>query len=204
MSLTDSQLKILANIMEFPLAGIFFKDELPKKLEFNKAYIINIEDAEDEEGNDNGGTHWTCLQINKYPNEKIEGIYFDPYGVGMPQDVEKAVFNTINKKIPNTTKDIQSLMNNACGYFVSAFLHFINSSQYRSKDLFQDVSTFLSMFDDLNKSVDFKKNEYILKHFFRNKNIDERVPVDIDEIVEDDNSRVDMMKLPADVKMMKK
>jgi len=203
MSLTDTQLKILAKAMDFPLAGVFFKDELPSKLEFNKSYIINIEDAEDENGNDNGGTHWTCFQINKYPNDKIEGIYFDPYGVGMPQDVEKSILKSIKKKIPNTTKDIQSLMNNACGYYVCAFLHFINSSQYRSKDLFTDVSTFLDMFDDLNKSIDFKKNEYILKHFFRNKNIEERTPVDIDAIVEPDNTRVDMMKLPAGVKIMK-
>ena len=38
--------------MEFPLAGILFKNEMPKKLEFNKAYIINIEDDVDEEGNE--------------------------------------------------------------------------------------------------------------------------------------------------------
>ena len=65
MSLTDTQLRDLAKAMEFPLADISFKDELPKKLEMNKGYIINIEDAEDEDGNRNGGTHWTCLQINK-------------------------------------------------------------------------------------------------------------------------------------------
>lgn len=202
MSLTDTQLTILAKKMEFPLAGILFKNEMPKKLEFNKAYIINIEDDVDEEGNENVGTHWTCLQINKYPNGKIEGIYFDPYGVGMPQDVEKAVLNTIGKKIPHTTKDIQSLMNNACGYFVSAFLHFINASQYRSKDLFSDVSTFLDMFDDLNISVDFKKNEYILKHFFRSKDIDKRVPVEINDIVNDDSGGIDLTKIPAGIKMM--
>lgn len=202
MSLTDIQLRTLSKAMDFPLADVCFKDELPSKLAFNKAYIINIEDAEDEEGNGNGGTHWTCFQINKYPNGKIEGIYFDPYGVGMPQDVEKSIVKNIGKKIPNTTKDIQSIMNNACGYYVCAFLHFINSSQYRSKDLFTDVSTFLEMFDDLNKSIDFKKNEYILKHFFRNKNVEDRVPVEIDSIVEDDNSRIDMMKLPVDVKMV--
>jgi hypothetical protein len=202
MSLTDVQLKILAKSMDFPLAGVFFKDELPSKLEFNKAYIINIEDAEDENGNDNGGTHWTCFQMNKYPNDKIEAIYFDPYGVGMPQDVSSAVFKATKKKIPHTTKDIQSIMNNACGYYVSAFLHFINSSQYRTKDLYTDVSIFLDMFDDLNKSIDFKKNEYILKHFFRSKNIDDRVPVDIEMIIEKDTSRPDLMKIPANVKIV--
>lgn len=204
MSLTDTQLKILAKAMDFPLGSVCFKDELPSKIEFNKSYIINIEDAEDEEGNSNSGTHWTCFQINKYPNGKEEGIYFDPYGVGMPQDVENSIFKSTKMKIPHTTKDIQSLMNNACGFYCCAFLHFINSSQYRSKDLYQDVSTFLAMFDDLNTSVDFKKNEYILKHFFRSKNIDERTPIDVDSIIEcDTGNGIDMMKLPVETKMMK-
>jgi hypothetical protein len=36
------------------------------------------------------------------------------------------------------------------------------------------------MFDDLNKSVDFKKNEYILLHFFRSK--DPKLRKEIDNI----------------------
>jgi hypothetical protein len=205
MSLTDTQLRDLSKAMEFPLADVCFKNEMPKKLEFNKGYMINIEDAEDEEGNRNGGSHWTALQINNYPNGKIEGIYFDPYGVGMPQDVEKAVKDTIGKKIPHTTKDIQSLMNNACGYYCSAFLHFINASQYRTKNLYEDVNNFLDMFDDLNKSVDFKKNEYILKHFFRAKDAESRMPVDIDNIVEaDTGNNVDLTRIPVGVNVMKK
>ena len=203
MSLTDSQLKDLAMAMEFPLAGVVFKDDMPKTLEFNKGYIINLEDEYDDDGKPNSGSHWTCLQINKYPNGKTEGIYFDPYGVGMPQAVEKAVKNTIGKKIPHSTKDIQSLMNNACGYFCSAFLHFINASQYRTKDLFQDVSIFLDMFDDLNKSVDFKKNEYILKHFFRAKDAGKRVPVDIENITDATaGNGVDLTKVPVSVNVM--
>ena len=79
MSLTDSQLRILAKKMKFPLAGVLFKDELPDKLEYNKGYIINLDDEFDEEGKRNDGSHWTCLQINKYPNGVKEGIYFDPY-----------------------------------------------------------------------------------------------------------------------------
>ena len=214
MSLTNTQLKTLSERMNFPLAEISFKDELPAKLEFNKGYIINNEDAVDEDGKPNGGSHWTCLQINKYPNGNVEGIYFDPYGAGMPQDVEKAVKDTIGKSIPHTTKDIQSLMNNACGYFVSAFLHFINSSQYRSKDLFSDVSTFLDMFDDLNISVDFKKNEYILKQFFRSDEASKRKPIEVDfenaniidpnDIINGDKGNgIDLTKIPVGMKMMK-
>ncbi len=200
MSLTDAQLRDLSERMNFPLADVCFKDDLPDKLEFNKGYIINLEDEFDEDGRRNGGSHWTCFQINKYPNGKIEGIYFDPYGVGKPQDVKNAIIRTIGKNIPETKKDIQSLMNNACGWYCCAFLHFINSSQYRSKDLYQDVETFLDMFDDLDKSVDFKKNEYILKHFFRSKDAKGRgaVEVDTDTIVEDEEgNRPDLTKIPV-------
>ena len=200
MSLTDAQLRDLSKRMNFPLADVCFKDDLPDKLEFNKGYIINLEDEFDEDGRRNGGSHWTCFQINKYPNGKIEGIYFDPYGVGKPQDVKNAIIRTIGKNIPETKKDIQSLMNNACGWYCCAFLHFINSSQYRSKDLYQDVETFLDMFDDLDKSVDFKKNEYILKHFFRSKDAKGRgaVEVDTDTIVEDEEgNRPDLTKIPV-------
>lgn len=207
MSLTDVALRELCKRMEIPLADICFKDELPNKLEFNKAYIINLEDEYDEDGKKNGGTHWVCLQINKYPNGKTEGIYFDPYGVGKPSDVKKAVERTIGKNIPETTKDIQSLMNNACGWYCCALLHFINSSQYRSKDLFTDVSTFLDMFDDLNESVDFKKNEYILKHFFRSSDPKQRNAIDIDlePIVEkEEGNRLDLTKIPVGMKMVEK
>jgi len=207
MSLTDVALRELCKRMEIPIADICFKDELPNKLEFNKAYIINLEDEYDEDGKKNGGTHWVCLQINKYPNDKVEGIYFDPYGVGKPSDVKKAVMRTIGKNIPETTKDIQSLMNNACGWYCCALLHFINSSQYRSKDLFTDVSTFLDMFDDLNESVDFKKNEYILKHFFRSSDPKKRGAIDIDlePIVEkEEGNRLDLTKIPVGMKMVEK
>ena len=78
MSLTNTQLKTLSERMNFPLAEISFKDELPAKLEFNKGYIINNEDAVDEDGKPNGGSHWTCLQINQYPKSG-EGYYREKY-----------------------------------------------------------------------------------------------------------------------------
>jgi len=57
------------------------------------------------------------------------------------------------------------------------------------------------MFDDLNKSVDFKKNEYILKHFFSSE--DPSLRKEIDVITEEDTpGGVDMMKIPVETKMM--
>lgn len=180
MSLTDSQITLLCKRMEIPLGGIFFKDEL-KGIEYNKAYFINMQDCKDETGQLNPGTHWVYLQCQKTPNAKVYPIYFDPYGQPPPEDVKKEVKKlTELNNLPFTKKDVQSLMNNACGFYCLAFGHFINSSQYRTGNFYDDCDTFLEMFDDLNKSVDFKKNEYILLHFFRSK--DPKLRKEIDNI----------------------
>lgn len=202
--LTDSDLKNLSIQMNFPLAGVFFKDELPKQLEYNTGYIINLDNSIDDEGNENEGTHWTCLQVNKYPSGRVEPIFFDPYGAPPSQSIKKFVMDNTGKYLPYTEKDIQSLMNNACGFYCCALLHYINSWEHRKNDLYHDVELFLSYFDDLNKSIDWKKNEYILKHFFQTKDKTLRKPIDIlsDKITKEDTGKgFDMMKIPVDVKM---
>lgn len=210
MSLTDTQIYELSKRMNIPLAGCCFKDELIAPLSFNKCYIINLEDSEDEEGNQNSGTHWTFLQINKYPNGKIESIFFDPYGAPPSENIKKAVKNTTGQQgLPHTDKDIQSLMNNACGYYCLALGHFINSFEHRSKSLYDDVQVFLELFDDLNKSIDFKKNEYMLRQFFQSsdpklrKEIDVLAPID-NIINQDEKGGPDLMKIPVDVKYLSK
>ena len=140
--LSDTQLEHLSRVMDFPLVGVFFKDELPRKLEYNKAYMINLDDSIDENGKENEGTHWTCLQVNKYPSGLVEPIFFDPYGCPPSQAIKKFVMDNCSQKLPYNEKDIQSLMNNACGYFCCAFLHFINSNELRSRDLYQILKCF--------------------------------------------------------------
>jgi hypothetical protein len=188
--------------MNIPLANIVFKDELHAPLEYNKAYFINLEDSHDEDGKENDGSHWTYLQLVKHPNGKIEKIFFDPYGAPPSENIKKAVKETTKTEgLPFTEKDIQSLMNNACGFYCLAIGHFINSSKYRSGVLYNDVNDFMEMFDDLNKSCDFKKNEYILKHFFRSEDPSLRKEIDV-ITSSDEKGGIDMMKIPVDVKMM--
>lgn len=208
MSLTDTQVIELARKMSIPLAQVCFKDELPSKLEFNKSYIINLQDSVDEEGHENGGTHWTFLQCNKYPTGKTESIFFDSYGAPPSENIKKVVKKTTgHEALPYSDKDIQSLMNNACGFYCLALGHFINSSKYRSGDLYNDVSAFLSLFEDLNTSVDFKKNEFVLKHFFRSENPELRREIDVIKPTEsisseDEKGGIDMFKIPVDFKMV--
>lgn len=198
--LTDIQLSKLCDKMGVPLELICFKDEIPKKLKYNKSYIINLEDSLDENGDENEGTHWTCLQINKYSSGKIEPFYFDSYGAPPPEIIKKSVLDTCGQKLPFNTKDIQSLMNSACGYFCVALLHFINECPHRCNDLYNDVEIFLSMFDDLNKSADWKKNEYILKMFFQPKDPSLRKEIDIESIVTEDSGRgIDLTEVPINV-----
>jgi hypothetical protein len=204
MSLTDTQITNLCKRMDIPLAEIVFKDELQAPLEYNKAYFVNLENSHNEDGSENDGTHWTFLQLVKYPNGKIEKIYFDPYGAPPSENIKKAVKETTKTNgLPFTEKDIQSLMNNACGFYCLALGHFINASKFRSGSLHDDVSSFLDMFEDLNKSCDFKKNEYILKIFFRSE--DPTLRKEIDVITsQDEKGGIDLMKVPVDVKIMGK
>jgi hypothetical protein len=204
MSLSDSQIFQLAKRMRIPLKDVIFKDELTSPLEYNKSYIVNLEDSEDEQGRPNDGTHWCFLQVNKYPNDKVESIWFDPYGQPPPECIKKVVKDTCKGSgLPYTKKDVQSLMNNACGWYCLALGHFINASQYRSGDLYTDVAQFLDIFDDLNKSCDFKKNEYILKHFFRSEEPSLRKEIDV-ITTEDTKGGIDAFKVPCDVKVMNK
>lgn len=204
MSLTDSQIEELCTRMNIPLGDICFKDELPEELEFNKGYFINLQDSVDQDGKPSPGTHWTFVQCRKYPNDKTECMYFDPYGVAPPENVKRVVRQTMKKQgLPYNTKDIQSLMNNACGFYCLAFAHFINASKFRSNNLFTDTETFVGLFEDLNKSTDFKKNEYILKLFFRSE--DPSLRKEIDVITTDDTpGEIDGFKMPVDVKFMNK
>jgi hypothetical protein len=124
----------------------------------------------------------------------MEKIFFDPYGAPPSANIKKVVEETTKTKgLPYTEKDVQSLMNNACGWYCLALGHFINASTYRSGSLYDDVSAFMDMFEDLNKSIDFKKNEYILKHFFRSEDPSLRKTIEV-ITSEDEKGGIDPFK----------
>lgn len=207
--LTDIQVENLARKLDIPFGGCYFKDDMPNKVDVNKVYIINLQDSITEDGEENSGTHWTMLYVRETPKHQILPIYFDPYGAPPPQIIKDNFEKSFNKKLPFTTKDIQSLMNNACGFYCLALGHFITSSKYRTGDLYRDVDIFMDMFDDLNNSIDWKKNEYILKHFFLSSDKNANKNIDVisqdhsfyDKIIEEDTGKgVDIMKLPVSVK----
>lgn len=168
--LDNIQIEELAQKMNVPLAMCGFKDQLPRQLEYNKTYIVNMEDQYNAEGEPNTGSHWVAFQVNKYPNDLVKGIYFDSYGMPPPELVKSRIKKSFGIAIPHSTKDIQSMMSNVCGWFCLAWGHFINAYQGRHKDIHQDTEMFLELFQDLNKSVDWKHNEFFLRQFFRSPN----------------------------------
>lgn len=210
--LTDIQIEDLANKMTVPLGGVNFKDEFPKNFIYNKVYIINLQDSETEDGHENQGTHWTMAYVRETPKGQLQPIYFDPYGCPPPQNIKSIIEKRTKMNCPYTTKDIQSLMNNACGFYCLALAHYICASKYRTNDLYKDVDDFLDMFDDLNTSIDWKKNEYILKMFFQSSDPSKRKDIDVLSQTHDDYDRIlnedekggrDLMKIPVGININK-
>ena len=206
MSLTDRQIRELCQKMKIPLATkkvIIFKNEIPCNLEYNKAYFINLEDEYNAEGLLNNGSHWTCFQIAKYPSGKVAPIYFDAYGMPPPEIVKEKIMKFCKQKVPFNTKDIQSLMANACGWYCCAYLHYINNFSHRTGDIYLDTEQFLEYFEDLNKSTNFLKNEYVLKMFFQSEDPKLRKEIttiaDTDSITEDTNGGIDAFKMQMQV-----
>lgn len=188
MSLTNTELISLAKRMDIPLEPPVFKSQLADMtLKYNRFYIINLENEYDPDGTKNDGTHYTCFQVNKYKNGKVEGVYLDPYSVAPPTDV----LEFVGFKIPYNKKQIQGSLNNACGWFCLAFGHYINSYEKRSKDLYTDAMDFTDHFEDLTESNHHLKNEWVLKHFFRSKDASKRTPIEIEGLgnISDANER---------------
>lgn len=178
-SLTNDQLFNLSKKMKIPLVFADFKSDLKNhKLQHNKFYIVNLENEFDENGKSNDGTHWVAFQSNKYKNGHVENIYFDSYGLPAPLEISEFLHE---KNVPYNRKDLQSLLGDICGYFCLAFGHFINAFEGRTGDLYTDTNHFLDCFDDLSKSMDYEKNEYILKMFFQSSDPKQRIPISIEK-----------------------
>ena len=161
--LTNFQLIDIANAMKFPLEKVCFKDELSKApLKYNTVYIINSQNSETEEGKDNDGAHWVALYVDKNKDGKIFPQYFDSYGSPPAQEVT----DFVGRYVPYSTKDVQSVMDSVCGFYCCAFGFFVSKSKYRTGNIYHDTETFLELFNDLNKSHDFKQNEWVLQQFF--------------------------------------
>ena len=60
-------------------------------------------------------------------------------------------------------------MSNLCGFFCLAFIYFLAVSKHGTKNVINDASIFLDLFEDLDLVDDIYKNEFILSLFFTDK-----------------------------------
>jgi len=118
--LTDADLKALCKHFKIKLNGVYAKDEVsggyaphadnkkggaePQVLPYGN-YIINL----------NGQSHWCGMVISPNGN-----FWYDSYGFPAPENLEKLM----GKYTWNDTQ-IQDVKSTACGYFVIAFLKFM-------------------------------------------------------------------------------
>ena len=131
--------------------GCFYKDKL-SKIQPNSSYIINLNSELDEKGNRNSGSHWCCLVTD----DMKQCIYFDSYGEREPVEIRN-LLKCNQYKIGHTSKNIQSLMSNLCGFFCLSFIYFLSVSKFRTKNIINDASIYLDLFEDLDKTNDIKK-----------------------------------------------
>jgi hypothetical protein len=121
----------------------------------------------------------------------------DSMGCPAPLEVQKFLKE---KEVPYNKKNIQSIIGDICGYYCLGFGHFINSFPQRTGDLYNDTNIFLDLFEDLDKSMDFLKNEYMLKHFFRSANPKERIPISVENRITGVN--IDSINIPVDTNII--
>ena len=143
--------------------GCYYKDTL-KKIEPNSSYVINLNSEYNEKNERNKGSHWVAL----ITDDMKRGIYFDSYGEREPTQI-KNLLKCNQYKLGHTSKYIQSLMSNLCGFFCLAFIYFLTVSKQRTKNIIQDTAIFLNLFEDLDLVNDVYKNEFILSLFYTQK-----------------------------------
>lgn len=162
--LTNFDIEKIAEKLDLPLVGVFMRNELPEKRRLG-SYIINLDDSSGD------GTHWVFAKIycdadressSDSDNESYRycgSLYFDPFGIGMPQEVE-AFLKPFGKKTINT-KQIQNINSSQCGWYCLYCDYYLENHK-KCKTYADDYKMFLDIWDD-----DPKKNLEILKEKFK-------------------------------------
>jgi len=162
--LSNFDIEGLAIQLDLPLVGVYSKDELKNILPSLGTYIINQQSSTDGDG-----THWTLAKIycdedrpgaEESPNHKIcKALVFDSFGVGCSTEVSE--FLKRFKPIAQSTRQIQDLDSNECGWFCLCLDYSLEHKQHDDTYL-EDFRRFLEMW-----SNNTRQNSVILKNFFK-------------------------------------
>lgn len=159
--LSDFDLNFYGQLLGIKIHAILQKDKFNsiKKLK-QGAYIINLQSS--TRGN---GSHWTSLIIYSQ-----FAVYFDSYGLSIPQPLLSAILRTNSKmKIIYSTDTIQSNTSIFCGWFCLFFLYFFLKMHPNCKN----YETLLNLHNSIYSLTKKNKNDKILqsniKNIFRQK-----------------------------------
>lgn len=150
--------------LKLPIIGVFSKDKLPQKRDIG-SYYINLQDSDEGDG-----THWTIAVIYNDDERETETIttirenatsrgetkngervyrvgalYFDPFGVDMPREVNN--FLSPFKPIPYNNRQIQGLRQSECGWYCIACDYSLHHKQYDETYL-KDFEKFIALWSD--------------------------------------------------------
>jgi len=91
--LSNFDIDRIARKLKLPIKGVYSKDELQNVKREIGSYYVNMENA-----NEGGGSHWVLAKIydddsrndedNAKETHKVGALYFDPFGLDMPREVE--------------------------------------------------------------------------------------------------------------------
>lgn len=166
--ISNFDIEKICNKLDLNLVGVFSKDTLPNKKKIG-SYYVNLQNHDDGEG-----THWVffkifnddnrhnCETITKSNNERVYrcgALYFDPFGIDMPKEVEE--FLEEFKPIPFSNRHIQNIRSEVCGWYCIACDYALEHKQNGNSHL-DDYEKFLNMWDETPS-----KNLKLLKSFFK-------------------------------------
>ena len=115
--------------------GTYIKDQLP---ELNHGfYIINL----------NGSSHWTVLYKYVDSDGEASYYYFDSFGFPPTTEVEDSILKDARRKVDivYSSAQLQDIKQTSCGFFVVAWIRFLNR---KSKDKVKLYSDFLKKFKE--------------------------------------------------------
>lgn len=115
--LSDTELEAICDHFDIKLNGIYEKSELTELPYGN--YIINL----------NGQSHWCGMIVHPKGN-----FYFDSYGFPAPENLQHLM-----KDYVWCDKQIQDIKSTACGYYVVAFLKFMECPSKQMFNAFCDI-----------------------------------------------------------------
>lgn len=162
--LSNFDIQRITRKLELPIVGVFSKDELIGQKRKIGSYYVNMENSTEGEG-----THWVLAKIydddsrddekDKKDTHKVGALYFDPFGLDMPKEIEN--FLSPFKPIPFNNRQIQSIRSTQCGWYCISCDYALEHKSH-SDTYLEDFEKYIALW-----SEEPSKNLTLLKSFFK-------------------------------------